>query len=59
MITPCISVCKIDIHTSTCQGCGRTMEEIRMWSKYSDEERMGVMKRLGYGKEKIRNLNRD
>lgn len=49
MITPCISICKIDRQTKVCQGCGRTNEEIKMWSKYTDEQRMEVMRRLGYG----------
>jgi predicted Fe-S protein YdhL (DUF1289 family) len=63
MITPCISVCKIDKETRTCQGCGRTIDEIRDWSKYTDTERMEVMRRLGYGKrmgreEKLRRYDR-
>lgn len=49
MITPCISLCKIDKDTRTCSGCNRTIDEIRLWSRYTDEERMNVMKRLGYG----------
>lgn len=53
-ISPCISVCKINKHTQVCEGCGRTIEEIKMWTKYSDEERMAVMRKLGYGKRKQR-----
>lgn len=63
MITPCISVCKIDQETRTCQGCGRSLDEIRDWSKYSDQERLDIMRRLGYGKrmgreERIRRYDR-
>jgi len=63
MITPCISVCRINKETRTCLGCGRTIDEITQWSKYSDDERMQVMKRLGYGKragrdEKLRRYDR-
>jgi predicted Fe-S protein YdhL (DUF1289 family) len=54
MITPCIAICKIDNETAVCRGCGRTTEEIRMWTKYTDEERMEVVKRLGYGKRRGR-----
>jgi predicted Fe-S protein YdhL (DUF1289 family) len=53
-ISPCISVCKIDKETRVCEGCGRTIDEIRLWTKYSEEERMEVMRRLGYGKRKER-----
>jgi predicted Fe-S protein YdhL (DUF1289 family) len=63
MITPCISICKIDQQTRTCEGCGRSLDEIRDWSKYSDQERLDIMRRLGYGKrigreEKIRRYDR-
>jgi predicted Fe-S protein YdhL (DUF1289 family) len=50
MITPCVSICKIDKITRECIGCKRTIEEIGNWSKYTDAQRMEVMRRLGYGK---------
>lgn len=50
MITPCVSICKLDPLTSVCQGCGRTHKEIQDWYGYTDEQRMKIMKRLGYGK---------
>ena len=53
-VTPCISVCKLDPFTRVCEGCGRTQMEIFMWTKYTDEERMQVMRRLGYGKNRSR-----
>ena len=49
-ITPCRSICRVDINTNMCEGCGRTVEEIRMWTKYTHDQRMEVMKRLGYGR---------
>lgn len=52
MITPCIALCKLDSETRVCEGCGRTQMEIFMWTRYSDDQRMEVMKRLGYGKRK-------
>jgi len=48
-VTPCISVCKIDEDTNLCLGCNRTKEEIRNWPKMTSEERLAVMRRLGYG----------
>lgn len=53
-ITPCKSICKIDPFTGVCIGCNRTLKEISDWSKMSEEQRMTVMKRLGYGKRKKR-----
>jgi predicted Fe-S protein YdhL (DUF1289 family) len=38
-----------------CEGCGRTEEEINSWLSYSHEEKMIVMRRLGYAKRRKRN----
>jgi predicted Fe-S protein YdhL (DUF1289 family) len=43
-LTPCVSLCKIN--EGKCQGCGRTLEEIAKWRKYTDEERLDIMRRL-------------
>ena len=53
--SPCIQICRIDKETRTCIGCNRTIDEITKWMSYTDEERMIIMKRLGYGKRKKRN----
>ena len=58
-ITPCKSICKIQSDSDVCVGCGRTSEEISMWTTYSHEERMQIMKRLGYGRRKKRNRRRN
>ena len=49
-VTPCMSICKIV--EGICVGCGRTKDEICMWLKMDDNERMAVMQRLGYGKRR-------
>lgn len=48
-ITPCKGICVVNSATQLCQGCGRTTLEIRCWKEYSDEQRIEVMRRLGYG----------
>jgi len=48
-VTPCVQLCAVDKETSKCKGCGRTLDQIRNWSRYTDEQRMEVMKELGYG----------
>ena len=53
-ITPCVQVCRIDVELRVCSGCGRTIDEIREWTSYTEEERMAIMKRLGYGKRRKR-----
>jgi len=31
IISPCISICKIDPQTGYCYGCGRNNEEKKLW----------------------------
>lgn len=49
-ITPCVSLCVVDKDSGKCKGCNRTIDQIRNWHRYTDEQRMQVMKDLGYGK---------
>ena len=63
MITPCVAICFLDPVTAICKGCGRTYEEIQDWGGFTDEDRMEIMKRLGYGKrmgreERLRRYDR-
>lgn len=34
--SPCVSVCRMDTHTSLCEGCFRTIDEIRDWGRSDD-----------------------
>lgn len=52
-VSPCIQVCKIG-QNRICIGCGRTVDEITEWTSYTHEQRMEIMRRLGYGKRKKR-----
>jgi uncharacterized protein len=45
VISPCVSVCRIDAD-NVCEDCGRTIKEIREWSIYSDKRKVNIMKRL-------------
>jgi predicted Fe-S protein YdhL (DUF1289 family) len=42
-VSPCIGVCAINDSNGFCQGCYRTVEEIREWWNMTDEEREKVM----------------
>lgn len=46
MESPCILVCSIDMKTGYCFGCGRTRDEIGLWTSYSDAERRAIMAAL-------------
>ena len=48
--SPCKKICKLIIDKTTgkniCEGCGRTLEEIKYWSIKSDKWRKAVLDRL-------------
>jgi len=43
IVSPCIGVCAINDSNGFCQGCYRTVEEIREWWNMSDQDREKVM----------------
>jgi predicted Fe-S protein YdhL (DUF1289 family) len=40
--SPCINVCRMDKASGWCEGCLRTIDEIRGWSTYDDTEKRAV-----------------
>jgi predicted Fe-S protein YdhL (DUF1289 family) len=40
--SPCLSVCRMDGRAGVCEGCLRTIDEIRLWSVKSDSEKRAV-----------------
>ncbi|WP_420070641.1 cysteine-rich CWC family protein [Vibrio gazogenes] len=42
--SPCVGNCKNE--DGLCSGCYRTMEEIRQWRHYTDQQREQIMQRL-------------
>lgn len=49
--SPCIGVCSTTLGDDTCRGCGRTLEQIRDWGAYTNEQRSKIMKTLHWSKE--------
>jgi predicted Fe-S protein YdhL (DUF1289 family) len=41
--SPCINVCKMDDDGGFCVGCFRTIEEIAVWSRARDEQRLNIL----------------
>ncbi len=41
--SPCIKVCVIHPEARLCTGCLRSIEEITVWSKLSNEDRKSIM----------------
>ncbi|QHJ01578.1 DUF1289 domain-containing protein [Xylophilus rhododendri] len=44
--SPCISVCRMNEDRSLCQGCFRSLDEIRIWSRSDAQERRAIWTRL-------------
>jgi len=40
--SPCINICKMDPVSGLCEGCFRTIDEIRMWSTATDDAKRAV-----------------
>ncbi|AVO49810.1 DUF1289 domain-containing protein [Melaminivora suipulveris] len=40
--SPCVSVCRMTPDRSHCQGCFRTIDEIRAWSRAGSGERRAI-----------------
>lgn len=45
--SPCIKLCQLDEAGQYCIGCLRTLDELRRWSKASDEEKQIIIERIG------------
>ena len=44
--SPCISVCRMDAQGILCQGCLRTLQEIRDWPTLGDPDKRAVWARI-------------
>lgn len=44
--SPCISVCRMDSASGLCEGCFRTIDEIRAWSSSSDVAKKAIWNTL-------------
>lgn len=44
--SPCISVCRMSPERGHCEGCFRTLDEIRIWSRADASQRRGIWLRL-------------
>lgn len=44
--SPCVSVCRMDAHTGYCEGCLRSLDEIRLWSTQTDSDKQAVWARI-------------
>jgi uncharacterized protein len=43
---PCIAICSTSQGDAVCKGCGRSVEEVRLWPGMSPAEKRGVWRRI-------------
>ena len=46
VVSPCVSICRMDPRTALCEGCLRTIDEIARWSSLSDEGKRAILAQL-------------
>ena len=44
--SPCVSVCRMDLRREYCEGCLRSIDEIRVWRASSDLEKKVIWARI-------------
>ena len=44
--SPCVSVCRLDAQGNACEGCLRTLDEIRTWRALDDAQRLDVWRAI-------------
>ncbi|MES2584966.1 MAG: DUF1289 domain-containing protein [Pseudomonadota bacterium] len=44
--SPCVSVCRMDPQRTYCEGCLRSIDEIRVWRASSDLEKKAIWARI-------------
>lgn len=44
--SPCVLTCTLDLERGQCLGCGRSREQIALWSRYSNAQRDSIMAQL-------------
>ncbi len=55
--SPCIKLCKIDQATSLCSGCFRSLAEISVWSRASNDVKLQILQEVEQRREEMHNLS--
>ncbi|MDO9428767.1 MAG: DUF1289 domain-containing protein [Methylobacterium sp.] len=56
---PCIAACRFDGRTGWCVGCGRTIPEIRAWTKLTPFRRTALLRDLPARVRKVQDAPRE
>ncbi len=53
-LSPCINVCTLDTGNKLCLGCFRSIDEIALWSRVSNDERLNILAAAGQRREQLK-----
>lgn len=51
--SPCISVCRMDAQRTYCEGCLRTLDELRVWGRSSDADKKVIWASIAHRAEAL------
>ena len=57
IVSPCIGVCAMNEQTNLCEGCFRSIEEIRDWWDMTPESRNKIMNKLEQRQNELLNFD--
>ena len=57
IVSPCIGVCAMNEQTNLCEGCFRSIEEIRDWWDMTPESRNKIMDKLEQRQNELLNFD--
>ncbi len=57
VLSPCIGVCAMNETTGLCEGCFRTIDEIREWWDMAPEQRNAVISKLEQRQNEVLNFD--
>jgi hypothetical protein len=40
--SPCVGICRMNARTGLCEGCTRSIDEIRQWSRATNDEKRAI-----------------
>ena len=43
VVSPCVNICRMDKVSGLCSGCFRTLEEITVWSRATEEGKRAML----------------
>jgi len=53
VVSPCISICRMDSSSGLCEGCLRTIDEIACWAGMSEDQKRALLEALSVRRARL------